>query len=177
MYNGWRVNLAHSVSDAASFQRKKESFTKEVFARLENAVVDNRDALFVIKNRDSDEALFFLDPPYAGTNNNYGGIKWRDADLAALLETLKTLKGRFVLSGFPHPLIDEACAERGWVQLRKRVAYSVQVTDPAKKAGKVECLISNYPFHLEGWEIVGERAECPLPQEARVGKQQLELLG
>ena len=179
MYNGWRVNLAHSVRDAASFQQKKESFTKEVFARLENAIVDNRDALFVVKSRDSDKALFYLDPPYADTNNSYGGIKWRDSDLAALLEALKGLKGRFVLSGFPHSLIDAAVAEQGWQYVKKRCAYSMQVKDPAKKAGKVECLIANYPFYLDGWEIAHEYSgeACPLPQEARDGERQLELLG
>ena len=178
---GWLINLSGgSEYDAAVFQNKKDRFTEEVCARLENTVVDNRDALYVIQSQDRPLALFYLDPPYAGTNGcDYAGLKWRDSSLADLLETLKTLKGRFVLSGFPHPLIDEACAQMGWTQLRKRCAYSMQVTDPAKKQGKIECLIANYPFYLEGWEIVHEYsgAACPLPQEARDGERQLELLG
>ena len=64
----------------------------------------------------------------------------------------------------------------GWVQLRKRVAYSVHVTDPAKKPGKIECLIANYPFELDGWEVAHEYSgePCPLPQGARA-ELQLEL--
>ena len=141
--------------------------------------LDSRDALILIKSLDSPHTLFYLDPPYAGTYCNYAGVpKWRDADLAALLEALKGLKGRFILSGFPHPLIDAAVAEQGWQYVKKRCAYSMHTTDPAKKAGKVECLISNYPFYLDGWEVAqpysGE--PCPLPQEAKGRERQLELL-
>ena len=154
--HGWLLNVAERGRlDAAVWRSKTEKLTAEYCARLEKAQLDNRDALFVIQRLDRPHALFYLDPPYAGTYCNYAGVpKWRDADLAALLETLKTLKGRFILSGFPHPLIDEAQAEMGWTQLRKRCAYSMQTKDPAKKAGKVECLTANYPFELEGWEPV-----------------------
>ena len=127
--------------------------------RLKNVQLDSRDALALIKSLDAPHALFYLDPPYAGTYCDYADVsKWQDADLAALLEALKGLKGRFILSGFPHPLIDAAQAEMGWVQPRKRVAYSVQVKDPAKKPGKIECLTANYPFELEGWEQAGADA-------------------
>ena len=129
-------------------------------ARLKNAQLDCRDALAPIKSLDRPHALFYLDPPYAGTCNKFAGVpKWTDESLAELLETLKGLRGRFVLSGFPHPLIDEAQEECGWTQLRKRCAYSMHTTDPAKKAGKVECLIANYPFELAGWEAEAQAAE------------------
>ena len=120
--------------------------------RLKNVQAESGDALKLIKGLDAPRAIFYLDPPYAGTHCDYAGLKWRDTGLAALLEALKGLKGRFVLSGFPHPLIDAAQAECGWTQLRKRCAYSMQVKDPAKKQGKIECLTANYPFSLEGWE-------------------------
>ena len=174
---GWGYCIDAEVGTAhpAQFERKINSLAEGVKLRLRNAYIESRDALGVIKSRDSRSSLFYIDPPYPNTWCGYEH-DYSDADLAALLETLKTTKGRFVLSGFPHPLIDEAQAECGWFQLRKRCAYSMQVKDPAKKAGKIECLIANYPFYLEGWEIVGQCAERPLPQEARVGKPQLELL-
>ena len=147
--------------------------------RLKNAQVENRDALKLIKELDAAYVIFYLDPPYAGTDGcDYAGLKWRDSDFAALLETLKTLKGRFILSGFPHPLIDAAVEEQGWQYVKKRCAYSMQTTDPAKKAGKIECLIANYPFYLDGWEIAQSYSgeACPLPQEAKGRELQLELL-
>ena len=128
--------------------------------RLKNAQIENRDGLTVIKSLDRPQSLFYLDPPYAGTCNKFlGAPKWTDESLAELLEALKGLQGRFVLSGFPHPLIDEAQEECGWTQLRKRRAYSMPTTDPAKKAGKVECLIANYPFELEGWAAEAQAVE------------------
>ena len=157
----WKSNWVVQIMDGSDYtvpawRNKKGCFVKAICDRLEDAIIEQKDALFVIQYQDCDCALFYLDPPYAGTCNDYAGVpKWRDADLAALLEALKTLKGRFILSGFPHPLIDEAQAEMGWVQLRKRCAYSMNVTDPAKKAGKVECLTANYPFELEGWDLAG----------------------
>ena len=46
-------------------------------ARLKNAYIDSRDALAVIKSLDSPQSLFYLDPPYAGTYNDYAGVpKW-----------------------------------------------------------------------------------------------------
>ena len=179
-HHGWLLNYSpRGRMDAQTWRRKIERLTAEYCERLENAQVDNRNALSVIHGQDRDIALFYLDPPYAGTNGcDYAGLKWTDSDLDDLLETLKALKGRFILSGFPHPLIDAAVAEQGWQYVKKRCAYSMQTTDPAKKAGKVECLISNYPFHLDGWEIAHEYSgePCPPPQEARGGERQLELL-
>lgn len=180
----WKSNWVVQIMDGADYtapawRNKKGCFVKAVCDRLEDAIIEQKDALFVIQYQDCDRALFYLDPPCAGTYNDYAGLKWTDADLADLLETLKALKGRFVLSGFPHPLIDEAVAEQGWQYVKKRVAYSMQTIDPAKKAGKIEVLVANYPFHLDGWEIVHEYSgeACPLPQEARGGGRQLELLG
>ena len=163
--HGWNRTVGLKRDSPRIFRRKASSLIEDVRLRLESAQIDSVDALFSIRHTDSDASLFYIDPPYAGAFCEYADSpKWRDSDLAALLDALKTLKGRFILSGFPHPLIDAAVAEQGWQYVKKRCAYSMQVKDPAKKAGKIECLIANYPFELEGWELAGnsEQLEAAL---------------
>lgn len=155
-YGGWDTGWLFSPKPHSpkplAFQRKKERLAEGLCLRLQNVAIECRDALSVIASCDSPESLFYLDPPYAGTHQKYAGRRYGDGDLAALLGLLKGLKGRFVLSSFPRPLIDEAAGEQGWAVLRKRCRYRVHTADPAKANGKVELLVANYPLALEGWE-------------------------
>lgn len=155
-YGGWNTGWLFSPKPweqkPLAFQRKKERLAEGLCLRLQNVAIECRDALSVIASCDSPESLFYLDPPYAGSHQKYAGRRYGDGDLAELLGLLKGLKGRFVLSSFPRPLIDEAAGEQGWAVLRKRCRYRVVTADPAKEAGKVELLVANYPLALEGWE-------------------------
>ena len=154
--SGWGNGFGYSVKAGSSmplrFDDKKRKLTDELCQRLHNVTIECGDAVQVIKSRDSEATLFYLDPPYAGTQCNYNGLDFGDANLSRLLRTLASVKGRFVLSGFPHYLIEKMCRERSWQLVSKRCSYSLQTVDPEKKEGKVEILASNYPFSLEGWQ-------------------------
>lgn len=59
-----------------------------------------------LKTYDRPDALFYLDPPYLGTEKLYEGIfGWEDH--LRLAANLKELKGRFVLSYNDDPRIRE----------------------------------------------------------------------
>ena len=51
-----------------------------------------------IERYDRPEALFYLDPPYWGSEDDYGAGLWKRRDFARLAERLRQLKGRFLLS-------------------------------------------------------------------------------
>lgn len=113
---GWAN--AHSKPRYAYWRSR---YTPEVFAeyveRLQYVQIDNKDALDVIRYHDTEETLFYCDPPYVAetwTESSviYGEHGAEQLDHAALLELLKSVKGYVVLSGYQSGLYAEMLA--GW---------------------------------------------------------------
>lgn len=93
-----------------SFGSKKDSFAtskkrinltinrfKEVQDRLQGVLVENRDFEKLIHLYDSEDTLFYLDPPYHGTERYYN-VSFTDDDHYRLNALLKGVKGKFILS-------------------------------------------------------------------------------
>lgn len=71
----------------------------EINERLKNVSVENKDFEGLIKLYDSDETLFYLDPPYYKTEKYYkNGHQFTEYDHFRLCELLKNIKGKFILS-------------------------------------------------------------------------------
>lgn len=69
----------------------------ELQDRMANVVVENQDFETLIKHYDRPDAFFYLDPPYFSTEDMYAvGFGWDDH--VRLRDTLKNIKGRFLLS-------------------------------------------------------------------------------
>ena len=66
--------------------------------RLAGVVVERLAWSAFIDKYDSAETLFYLDPPYWGTEHFYGPGVFGRADFAQLAERLAGIKGRFILS-------------------------------------------------------------------------------
>lgn len=118
----------------------------EVHARLRRVVILNEDALKVIKSQDGPRTLFYLDPPYAhdtrSTTKEYGAQEMTDADHAKLLNLLAGIKGRFLLSGYPSKLYEQATKDFGW---RCETLDIDNKSSSAKtKERKTECVWMNY---------------------------------
>lgn len=65
--------------------------------RLKNVVIENESFDKLIKQYDAKDTLFYLDPPYASAENYYDAVfTWDHHKL--LLENLKSIKGKFLLS-------------------------------------------------------------------------------
>jgi DNA adenine methylase len=75
-------------------------------------VILNRDALGVIRQQDGPGTLFYLDPPYLhetrATTTEYGALEMTEADHRELLDTLRQVQGKVMLSGYPSGLYDGA---------------------------------------------------------------------
>jgi DNA adenine methylase len=106
--SGWRSKRAYSTSlasDWASYPEQIRFFVE----RLRGVAIENRPALEVLKRYDTAETLHYVDPPYlletrtANARDIYR-YEMSDEDHAALSETLKSLKGMVVLSGYDSPL-------------------------------------------------------------------------
>lgn len=119
---GFRSNSNRSgtlpAHDWASFPEA----LRAVVERLRGVAIENRDALEVMAQHDSEDTLHFVDPPYLHSlraKNNaydiaYGGYakEMTDAEHVVLLAFLRELKGFVVLAGYPSALYDDGLP--GW---------------------------------------------------------------
>lgn len=90
-------------SDRRTFGTNKKNLSAAarylslVQERLKDVVIENKDFENLIRVYDRPKALFYLDPPYHGTERYYEG-GFNEADHARLKAVLRDLKGRFILS-------------------------------------------------------------------------------
>ena len=77
--------------------RKLFGLITELKDRMANVVVENQDFETLIKHYDRPDAFFYADPPYFSTEDMYEvGFGWDDH--VRLRDTLKSIKGKFLLS-------------------------------------------------------------------------------
>lgn len=94
-----------------------------VHERLCGVVIENLDWAEFIDRYDRPGTLFYLDPPYFGSEDDYGvGLFPRD-DFARLARRLKRLKGRFLMSINDVPEIRETF--KGFAFEEVELLYSV----------------------------------------------------
>jgi len=129
-----------------AFQNKKIIFNKEVYKRLENVQVENNDACKVIQSRDTEDAFHYIDPPYIDSNQgHYGG--YTENDYKLLLDTLSSLKGKFLLSSYPSDILTEYTKQNGWHTKTFNKPISAQKAVTGKtRSRKIEVLTANYPL-------------------------------
>lgn len=85
-----------TTSPAANIQHNA-AYLEKVQERLRGVLIENRDFEPILKTYDRADALFYLDPPYLGSERYYEGMfGWEDH--LRLAYCLRQLKGRFVLS-------------------------------------------------------------------------------
>ena len=105
-----------------------------IVERLRGVVVMNRDARDVISAHDGPDTLHYVDPPYHFDTRSDEGADYAHElsgdDHADLLAVLRKLKGRVMLSGYPHPSYDDALD--GWTRIEKAA-----LADGARKRTEV----------------------------------------
>lgn len=88
-----------------------------VHERLKRVLILNDDALTVIRKQDGPRTLFYLDPPYLhetrATTGEYE-YEMTEAQHHLLLNTLRDIQGRFLLSGYHSKLYDDYAARYSW---------------------------------------------------------------
>lgn len=66
--------------------------------RLARVYIENRPFGDVLDRYDRPQTFFYLDPPYYGSENDYGKGLFKRSDFAVLAERAAALKGKFILS-------------------------------------------------------------------------------
>lgn len=136
---GFRANSNRSGTTPSRDWMNWPDAMAPVIERLRGVVIERRRALEVMTQHDSIGTLHYVDPPYLHETRRPGmGANYRHemtaAQHAELLTHLQGLKGMVLLSGYRHPLYDEALT--GWQRI-DRAAYA----DGARK--RTECLWLN----------------------------------
>lgn len=135
---GFRANSNRSgTTPAHDWVNYPDSLT-QVVKRIAGVTIESKDAWAVMDQHDGAATLHYVDPPYVMDTRADSGADYAhemtDDDHAAMLERLPSLEGMVVLSGYPHPLYDDALT--GWRRVEK-----VALADGAKK--RIEVLWIN----------------------------------
>lgn len=108
---------SHPAGDWANWPRAMRT----VVARLRGVVIDQVPAIEAVTRYDGPETLHYVDPPYIQSTRNRPDHHYRhemsEDDHRELLDVLRQVRGHAVLSGYRHPIYDEALAD--WPRVDK----------------------------------------------------------
>lgn len=97
--------------------------------RLFRVQIESAPAIEVIQRYDSEETLFYCDPPYPhdsrGDSNAYAN-EMTDAQHRELAEVLRNVKGKVALSGYHCALMDELYGDWQVVEAEEKHCHSVK---------------------------------------------------
>lgn len=124
-----------------------EPMLQDLHERLASVVIECLDYAKFITRYDRNAALFYLDPPYWGTEGCYGKELFSRAEYAKMAALLAGLKGKFILSINDVPEIRDLFAAFK-IQAIK-TSYTLGKTNAAKGTAP-ELLISNFAFKKPG---------------------------
>jgi len=124
-------------------RRKINNFSKEYAERLAQAQIECKDAVEVIKQRDTPDSFFFIDPPYLNSNQgHYNG--YTETDYKRLLEALQTIKGKFLLCGYPSDMLNTYLAANPTWNTLSFEKHNCGAAFNGNTASKNEIIIKNY---------------------------------
>ncbi len=141
---GWGHSIKGSQSQA---KRWANILTKLILAinRIKDVQIENRPAVDVIKCYDTEDTLFYCDPPYVlstRTGKDYE-FEMTDEEHVKLSEVLHVVKGKVALSGYNCKLMEELYS--GWRRVKTVVSCpSSYAKNKKEKPDREECLWMNY---------------------------------
>lgn len=110
-----RNNMIRSAYDYLSLIPQLD----KIHNRLRNAVVENKDALELIKKYDDDDVFFYLDPPYIQStrkSNQKYMIEMSDKDHEKMIDLILKSKAKIMLSGYDNEIYNKL-VENKWNRL------------------------------------------------------------
>lgn len=103
---------------------------EDLHARLAGVLIEQLPFAEFIRRYDGAGVLFYLDPPYWGSEDYYGAAMFDRADFARLRDALAAIKGRFILSINDVPQIREIFA--GFDMVGAETSYGLSSTGSTK---------------------------------------------
>jgi len=136
---GWRHSTTSSQNPAMGYVNASDHI--RAFAkRMQGVMIERLDFSTIIEKYDSEEALFYIDPPYIGREKFYAG-GFTLADHRELAHLLNNIQGKVILSYYPDPLLEELY--KGW-NIESHGAFKQAVGGQNVGGQAEELLIMNY---------------------------------
>lgn len=137
----------------STWKRVLEETLPNFAQRIRNVLFLNVSAVKLIREIDSPDALFYLDPPYLKDTRVAKEMykhEMSHADHVEMLSAIQNHRSHIFLSGYHHPLYDEAL--KGWACKEFDVAINIATKDAQSR--RIECLWMNRPSMLQlfRWE-------------------------
>lgn len=124
-----------AVENPARFDvTKLAPMIEAVHERLAGVTIERLPWADFIARYDRPGTLFYLDPPYYGSEGDYGRDLFDRSQFAAMAEQLRGVRGRFILSLNDHPEVRRIFA--GFQFQDERLSYTVGA-GAAKSVGEV----------------------------------------
>jgi DNA adenine methylase len=111
------------------------TYLEAVHERLAGVVIESLPYAEFISRYDRPEVLFYLDPPYCGSEHYYGRGMFSREEFEKMAALLAEIKGRFILSLNDVPEVRHAFA--GFEIERVETTYTVHDRSPGKRVGEV----------------------------------------
>lgn len=135
-----------SASMGSKIKNRREGFTVDYAIRMQRVQVECTDAIRIITSRDRPDSFFYIDPPYFNSDcGHYDG--YTIDDFEKLLQVLSKLEGKFLLSSYPSPLLEQYRAANDWYQFDIEQTVSV-ARKKTKQKKKREVFTANYPISI-----------------------------
>ncbi|MGK7928193.1 MAG: DNA adenine methylase [Spirulina sp.] len=128
----------------------------EIVQRLLRVQIENDSAMEVIKRYDSQETLFYCDPPYphdSRSDSKAYGYEMTAEEHRNLADLLHQVKGNVAISGYHGTLMDELYRDWHYVEAPAKKAHSTNTRAGREKRDRVEVLWTNYAIREDGQKI------------------------
>lgn len=126
-FNGTQTKFNHKINNIHLFSK-----------RMKSVIIENMDFYDVIKKYDDVDTVTYMDPPYYALD--YYQFNFSYSDHIRLANTLKNIKGKFILSYYPHETIYRLY--KGFNFYTKKFVKNAIVLN--KKTYGTELLITNF---------------------------------
>lgn len=126
---GFRIDTKRQYGTAQMLWAEFPHHLDQIGQRLQGVLIENRNAIRVLKDHDTPTTLHYVDPPYVH-DTRYVGVKYGsfyryemdDLQHIELLKTLLKLEGMVVLSGYENDMYNDYL--KGWTKrsIQARIA-------------------------------------------------------
>ncbi len=121
---------------------------EDLHSRLAGVIVECLDWADFLARYDRPETLFYLDPPYWGSETDYGRGLFQREDFGLMAERLAKLQGRFLLSINDVPQIRAIFGRFRITEVT--TTYSISGSAKGNGTARPELLVSNWDIGEEG---------------------------
>ena len=138
--DGFAIPSITGRNPAQSFRTAIDTF-EDIAKRLRNVTIENLPYAECINRYDSEDTLFYCDPPYLNVEYYYGNSFTQD-DHCKLAELLSGVKGKVMITHYQNSLYDEL--SKGWNRYEYQSFKGSHKSEGKEKPKTVQILYCNF---------------------------------